>query len=246
VEDVNEKVETGQKDSAELINSSAEINDKIDVAIKTNLDTLQQTMDNMQEALESLRAVEQINELAEDIMSITSQTNLLSLNASIEAARAGEAGKGFAVVAGEIGQLADQSKETAMSITKIVAESNDSVANVRSQVSKLIDFIKNDVISSFEVFSEQGKHYDEGIATIKQAVADIGDSMVSLSDSISEIAKQITSVNNASLENTDGINSILDMNDQATEVSVNIEKLAETSEENAESLKTAINRFKVE
>ncbi|MBE5846730.1 MAG: methyl-accepting chemotaxis protein [Lachnospiraceae bacterium] len=246
VEDVNEKVETGQKDSAELINSSAEINDKIDVAIKINLDTLQQTMDNMQEALESLRAVEQINELAEDIMSITSQTNLLSLNASIEAARAGEAGKGFAVVAGEIGQLADQSKETAMSITKIVAESNDSVANVRSQVSKLIDFIKNDVISSFEVFSEQGKHYDEGIATIKQAVADIGDSMVSLSDSISEIAKQITSVNNASLENTDGINSILDMNDQATEVSVNIEKLAETSEENAESLKTAINRFKVE
>ncbi|MCR4706285.1 MAG: methyl-accepting chemotaxis protein [Lachnospiraceae bacterium] len=246
VDVVNEKVETGQKDSADLIASSADINNKIDEAIKTNLETLQHTIDNMQEALESLRAVEQINELAEDIMSITSQTNLLSLNASIEAARAGEAGKGFAVVAGEIGQLADQSKETAMSITKIVAESNDSVANVRSEVSKLIDFIKNDVISSFEVFSEQGQHYDEGIATIKQAVAEIGDSMISLSDSISEIAKQITSVNNASLENTDGINNILDMNDQASEVSVNIERLAETSEENAESLKTAINRFKVD
>ena len=246
VNTVSEKVEAGESDSQKLIDSASEINEKIDAEIATNMATLQETMVNMQEALESLKAVEQINVLAEDIMSITSQTNLLSLNASIEAARAGEAGKGFAVVAGEIGQLADQSKETAMNITQIVTASNKSVSNVRDQVTRLIEYIKNDVMSSFEVFADQSKHYDEGIVEIKKAVTEIGEAMGSLSGSIDEIARRITSVNDASLENTEGVTNILGKNTQASDVSVNIEKLAESSKVNAESLKGAINQFKLD
>ncbi|MCR5195074.1 MAG: methyl-accepting chemotaxis protein [Pseudobutyrivibrio sp.] len=243
---VTEKVEAGENDSQKLIDSATEMNEKIDTEIENNTATLQETMVNMQEALESLKAVEQINALAEDIMSITSQTNLLSLNASIEAARAGEAGKGFAVVAGEIGQLADQSKETAMNITEIVAASNKSVSSVRDQVTKLIEYIKSDVMSSFQVFADQSKHYDEGILEIKKAVTDIGEAMESLSDSINEIARGITSVNDASVENTEGVTNILGKNTQASDVSVNIERLAESSRANAESLKGAINQFKID
>ena len=246
VSSVNDKVETGQKDSAELITSATKINDQINTEIDKNMSLLQETMASMETALDSLKAVEQINSLAEDIMSITSQTNLLSLNASIEAARAGEAGKGFAVVAGEIGQLAEQSKETAMNITEIVAASNESVTNVRNQVSALIDFIKNDVISSFEIFSSQSKHYDEGISTIEQSVSDIGSAMDSLNQSINEIAKQIKAVNDASAENTDGVSNILGKNVQATDVSKNIEEIAQNSKNNANDLKFAINQFKTE
>ena len=246
MDEVSTKVEEGQEDSEELIKSASEINDKINVEIEKNMATLQETMASMQEALESLKAVEQINVLAEDIMSITSQTNLLSLNASIEAARAGEAGKGFAVVAGEIGALAEQSKETAMNITEIVAASNESVANVRNQVSNLIDFIKNDVIASFEVFSAQSQHYDEGISTIKTAVTDIGDVMNNLSTSIDEIAKQIESVNDASVENTEGVASILGKNTQSDELSQGMQNLAEQTKRNSNDLKVAINEFKVD
>ncbi len=75
-----------------------------------------------------------VTHLLDDVNQITSQTDLLTLNAAIEAARAGEAGRGFAVVADEVralskrtSQFNDQIKASVTTIESSIKSASQSV-----------------------------------------------------------------------------------------------------------------------
>ncbi|MBE5969378.1 MAG: hypothetical protein E7242_04015 [Lachnospiraceae bacterium] len=243
VDEIKNKVNDGKKTSDELIRKTEESHESIMEALENGHTRTENVMKEMEEALESLTAVEKINDLADAIMDITSQTNLLSLNASIEAARAGEAGRGFAVVASEIGNLAEESQKTASNIQTIVAGSNASVENVKANVDKLMDHVNNDVGADYKNFADQSAAYGSDVKEIQAAVDEIGEAVNALYESVKEISVGIENVSMAAKQNADGINEIVEKIENTNALSEDINRLSEEGKINSDGIEDIINKF---
>lgn len=164
--------------------------------------------DSLQDALAKVRVVSEISTLAESIMEITSQTNLLSLNASIEAARAGEAGKGFAVVADEIRKLAEQSQQSTENIQKVTVQVNESVRSLAEDAEGLLSFIDNQVMESIGLFETIANDYNGDAGEIDALVTDFSAISEELLASISNITDTLDGISRAAREGAEGTANI--------------------------------------
>ena len=182
-------------------------------------------------------AIASISKAVELISDITSQTNLLSLNASIEAARAGQAGRGFAVVATEIKQLADQSSQGAAAIKNIVDDilekSNKSV-ELTERMRTLAEKEQADIGSAKTGFDTLSQIIEANVATagtIAEKTKNLEELKQTIINNITELSA-ISEENAASNEEvTANVSSIAESIDRISEDTGMIKKVSSALEE---------------
>jgi methyl-accepting chemotaxis protein len=153
---ISDKTGTINEYSIEMKSNADKMESDAKVSMAQTNEKLAEILEVLNQAIEDSKSVDQVNSLTNDILGISQQTNLLSLNASIEAARAGEAGKGFAVVADEIRQLAESSGQTANRIQEINGVVMHAVHNLSGNANNLVEYVQESILPEFENFVNHG------------------------------------------------------------------------------------------
>jgi len=245
IESVAAKAQEGAATVSKINSISETIKANAITSKQEALDIYGRTKVNLQNAINQAKAVEQINELSNAILGITSQTNLLALNAAIEAARAGEAGKGFAVVADEIRKLAEGSKTSVSRIQEVTKEVLAVVNALSSSSVEITDFIEKKVLNDYEDLVQLSERYNELTKVINNIVMEFSSTSEELLASMQNMVQAITQITASANEEAMGAANIAQKTEEIVHMAENVVNLASKSNEISESLIRLVKQFKI-
>lgn len=212
--DINASVDEIKNQTVAVQDSSKIMNDKIK-SMQDSSNKMDEGISAISKRIETVNTtVDKVSNIVSVIEEISSETNLLSLNASIEAARAGDAGKGFAVVAQEIRVLSDNT--------------NTELENIKQIISSLVEECRYCVQASGTIVEDNAKQKEE-IKAVLDEFGSLDEQIQKTAEKADEIEELVTAMIELNDDITKSSNSLTDVsaaNAAATEeMNANIEEL---------------------
>ncbi len=242
--EINDKAEESARYCSSVMQKANEISEK---SMQTREEAIRETeevSERIAQKIEKSKRVEEINELVDAILQISSQTNLLSLNASIEAARAGESGRGFAVVADEIGKLANECRDSASRISEVSGYVISAVNELAEEARNMVRYSSQEIEKNCDTIKETSESYKQDVYEIGTMLQQFTVSCETVKTAMDGIREAVSVTNIAIDESTKGIASTAESLSELASTSEDIKQRASGNVDVANALDVEVNKFK--